>query len=155
MANKRDLRLNVEVTRNYGLHSVKFGLSEVVTVEHGQARRDAFANLLVQLDDQIKLYEETMLQDTRLPMVMSSNTDSKVKTIPAVKLVVENKQGKREVSLQGGQYSKHGVPVYSDTCETELDIDNYEYGVHDLSHHNLTATIDIVDGKPKRVLVIK
>lgn len=154
---KRDLKLNVEVTRNYGLHSVKFGLSEIVSISNGQQRRDAFANLLVQLDDQISLYESVHLQETRLPNVVDSASNGTANNLEQFKpttLMIESKGGKRIVSIKGGKYSKFGVPVYPE-CVTDLPIDSYDYGAHDLTQHDLTATVDIVDGKAKRTVSIK
>jgi hypothetical protein len=157
MADSRKFQVSVEVTRNYGLHSIKFALSENVTVNNGQERRDAFASLMVQLTDQISLYESIHLPELRLPSVSNqheASSPNNFKKVKATQLVVESKGGKRYLSVKGGEYTKFGVAIYPE-CDTAILLDEYDYGVHDLTPHNLDAVIEIVDGKPRRVVSLK
>lgn len=153
----RSMTLTVNINRNYGDHSIDFGISEIVHVKSGSHRRSAFNNLILQLNDQIELYETVNLKQIRLPetSTKSNNVEDNVIVLPITHIAIENKNGKKYMSGQGGQYSKHGVPIYADTCATDLVLDEYDYGVHDITAHNLKMAIDVVDGKPKRIIAIK
>lgn len=154
---KRELRIVVEITRNYGAHSIKFGMGEVVKVANGSERREAFNNLLSQLDDQINIYEDVHLQHVTLPQGQSLRNDdlNKLEKFTITAINVEFKNGKKYISAQGGKYTKFGVAIYPDSCITDLPIEDYELGLHDMTVHNLTATIDLVDGKAQRVVSIQ
>ena len=153
---KRRFRIDARISRNYGSHSVEFGISELVDCANGHDRRNAFNNLLGQLQDQIYVYEQTHLQDVRLPEPSSPITSQgELQTIPLTHIIVENKNGKRMLSAKGGQYSKFGVAIYDDTCTTDLPLDDYDYGEHDFTGRGISFTVDIVDGKPRRVVSIK
>lgn len=154
---KREFKLNLEIERNYGKHKIRFGISEIVHVENGTERREAFNNLLLQLNDQIRLYEHTELGNVTLPQTSNApdnGNSNNLETFTATHLVVENKQGKKYISVKGGKYAKFGVAVYEE-CQTDLPIEEYDYGVHDLTHMNLTAMVDVVDGKPRRTVSIR
>lgn len=154
---RRAMNFHVEITRNYGSHTIKFGISELQNVSSGSERRAHFNNLVSQLEDQIEVYERTHLPHVDLVTFPKPHEadDTVLNQGKPTALVVEHRNGRREVSLKVMQYQKHGVPVYSDTCITDLPLAEYELGEHDLTHLDLTATVDIVDGKPKRVLSIK
>ena len=154
--NKRLLRLEFGITRRYGDHEIYFSMTENVNISSGRERVDAYNSLISQVNHQIAHYEKNHLPHVKLPqssgnaVVASALLDS----FNADKLVVESKSGKRYVSVKGGRWAKFGVPIYPE-CETDLPLDDYDYGEHDLSELGLTATVDIVDGTPKRTLSIK
>jgi len=154
---KRMLELSVVITRNYGKHSVEFGMKEICEISSGSHRRSAYNNIVGQLNDQIEQYETVNLNQIRLPEQSTEavKSDSFVAEIPVSEIIVESKNGKRRMSAKGGQYSKHGVAIYEDTCQTDLVLSNYDYGTHDISMHNLIMYVDIVGGMPKRALSIR
>lgn len=148
----RRLTLKVTIKRNYGQHEISYGLEETVEVSNGDERRKAFQNLQSQLDDQINIYEAVYLPHIVLPTGQANNSSKSTQsdTFPAKTLIIEHKNGRRETRIKGGKWEKHGVPVY-DECETLFHVEQFELGIHDISSYNLTATVDIVEGKAKRV----
>lgn len=153
----RKLTIAVNIERNYGKHKISFSMSESVTVANGAERREAYNNIVGQLEDQIRLYEHVNLGNLQLPQDNNGGapqTNNVLEKFKVTALVVESKNGKRYVSVQGGKYAKYGVAVYEE-CITDLPIETYEYGVHDLTAHDLTATVDIVDGKARRTVSIQ
>ena len=153
---KRMLELSVSITRNYGKHSIEFGMKEICEIGSGSQRRSAYNNLVSQIEDQVELYETVSLNQVRMPEPETQEGSSldKVVVLPLVTLSIESKNGKRMMSGKGGQYSKHGVAIYEDTCNSTLDFSSYDYGEHDMGDLDLKMKVDIVDGKPKRVLSI-
>lgn len=156
---KRQMSFRLGMKRNYGKHEVYFELGEVVEVGSGHERQAAFDNLLVQLKDQIRHYEEIELPFTKLPhddgsaasAVSHNGTDSFI----LEKIVVESYQGKRRVKAVGGNYSKWGVPCYEGVV-TDLDLDSLAYGEHhQFAKLKLTVIAEMENGKPKRVRSIK
>lgn len=154
---KRELTISVAINRHYGQHEIRFAMAEVVRVANGAERREAYNNLLAQLDDQIKIYEDVHLQHVTLPQGQSLRNDdlNKLEKFTITAINVEFKNGKKYISAQGGKYAKFGVAIYPDSCVTDLPIEDYELGLHDMTVHNLTATIDLVDGKAQRVVSIQ
>lgn len=154
---EREIKLKVEITRNYGVHSITFGMDEVVTVANGHERREAYNGLVKQIQDQIAVYEAYDLPNLKLPVLQGNQpqASNRVETFKVTHLVVESKNGKRYLSAKGGKYTKYGVALYPDTCETQLPIETYDYGVHPMDSLNVTATVDVVNGKAQRVLSIK
>lgn len=152
----RTFVIRAGVTRNYGAHSVYYEISEQVAVEHGQARRDAFMNLHAQLEDQINVYEATLLQHVKLPAGSAALAPgAETRDTFAIDFIsVEHKQGKRYVHVHGGKWKKFGVPAYKE-CDSALELDTMEYGEHDVIKLGLVATVDLIGGKPKRVVSIK
>lgn len=152
----RTFVIRAGLKRNYGKHEVYYEISEQIEVADGQQRRDAFQNLQAQLEDQIRVYEAVSLPHVRLPQESGSrgNVESGQDSFPLETIIVESKSGKRYVSATGGKWKKYGVPIYKE-CDTELDIEALHYGVHDMTTFNITATIEIVGGKAKRVVAIK
>lgn len=152
----RQITIGIQIKRNYGDHEITFAISEYVDVMSGADRREAYNNLLGQLEDQIKVYEAVSLPHVQLPnrsahsQAGGSNSD----TFPLESIIIENKQGKKYVSATGGRWSKFGVPIYKG-CATDLDISALDYGVHDFSHLNMTCTIELEGDKAKRVRSIK
>ena len=151
------MTFSLKINRNYGNHSIEFGLSEVAEIRSGAERRTHFNGLVKQLEDQIEQYEKHHLSHVTLPTNAPAGQGALplMETLRPSSIVVEHKNGKRMISLKGGKYQRHGVPIYEDTCKTDLPIESYEYGEHDISQHNLMATIDIEGGSPKRVTSIK
>lgn len=152
----RTLTLKVSIERNYGQHKITYGIEETVEVANGDERRKAYENLQAQLDDQIHVYEAVHLSRVRLPNGQAGNNGSSQTsdTFPAKTLLVEFKNGRKEIRIKGGAWTKHGVPVYQE-CETNFHIENFEFGVHDISSYNLIATVEIVAGNPKRIRSLK
>ena len=157
MAEKRTLMLRVGVTRKYGAHEVYFEMAEQVDIENGEQRREAYLNLLAQVDDQIKHYEHFLLPTVKLPMGGSSapaSGNASTKEFKPDSISVEFKDNKRQVSLKGGEYQKFGVPLYKE-CDTVWPIETADFGTHDLRNSGLVAVVELVGGKPKRVLSLK
>lgn len=149
--------LRLGITRNYGAHSVYFEVSETHTLSSGHQQQEAFDNLHSQLNYQIARYEEFFLPHVKLPA--SNQTVSQAKTgsteeIKIDKILVENVGGQRRVKAMGGKYEKFGVPCYKE-CDSTINLDSLEYGVHDYSHLNLTAVVELQGDKPKRVKSLK
>lgn len=157
MSEARTFMLRHGVTRNYGAHSVYFEMAEQVELENHEQRRDAFLRLIAQVDDQIKHYEAFLLPSVRLPQggnAASASGAASTKEFKAKSITVEFTKGKRMVSLLGGDYIKFGVPLYKD-CDTQWPVESADFGVHNVEHLNLTAIVEIIGGKPKRVLSLK
>lgn len=151
----RTLTLKVSIKRNYGKHEITYGIEETVEVENGDERRKAFQNLQGQLDDQINLYEAVYLPNVKIPDTGAVGSTAKASdTFPAKTLVIEHKNGRRETRVKGGAWEKFGVPLYEE-CETLFPHEQFEYGVHDISGYNLTATVEMADGKAKRIRSLK
>lgn len=156
-ANKeRRFLVRAGLRRNYGKHEVYYELSEEILATSTGQVRDAFINLQTLLENQIAVYEQVSLPHVKLPDVQSGDSE----TTPAPDdfnlecIKVEFTNGKRIVKATGGQWTKHGVPVYEE-CSTDLPIETLDYGVHDYRHLNLRVKADIVGGKPKRAVSIK
>lgn len=154
--NKRTFVIRAGVTRRYGDHEIYYEISEQIEASNGQERRDAFQNLQAMLDDQVKVYEAVSLPHVRLPQgsAAASTGGTVSDTFPLESIIVENKQGKRFVSACGGRWAKFGVPIYKG-CQTDIDIANLDYGVHDFSHLQAVCTIELEGDKAKRVRSIK
>lgn len=157
MDESRLLMLRAGCTRKYGAHEVYFEIAEQVECKSGEDRRTGFLNLLAQLDDQIKHYEHFILPTVKLPhgqQPANGGNGSSTKEIKPDSISVEFTSGKRMVSLKGGEYQKFGVPLYKE-CDTAWPIETAEFGIHDLKESGLIAIVEIVGGKPKRVLSLK
>lgn len=151
----KNIGVTISIRRKYGDHEIEFSLQEFHSVENGQERRDAFNGVLAQLNDQILIYETTHLKNYRPATTTNEKPLNRVETVPLTHLVVEHKNGARHVSAKGGIYKKFGVACYDDSCQTELDLDLFDYGEHDMMADNLVMTVDIVNNKAQRVLAIK
>lgn len=143
------------IERRYGQHSVYFEISEEVDAKSTGEVREAYNGLLGLLDDQIKTYETVSLPHVILPKQTGavSGASGQANTFPVDTIKVEFVDGKKQVKACGGSFVKHGVPVYKE-CKESLGIESMDYGIHDVKHLGLTATIEYVNGKPKRVLSI-
>lgn len=157
MAEVRTLMIRVGLTRKYGAHEVYFEMAEQVEVHNGEERREAYLNILAQVDDQIKHYEHFLLPLVKLPHGGNPATVSEAATTKEIKaksISVEFTKGKRWVSLMGGDFIKFGVPLYKD-CDTQWPVETAELGIHNVEHLNMTAVIELDGKKPKRVLSLK
>lgn len=153
--NERTFLARVGIERRYGSHSVYFELSEEVKAASTGQVREAFLNLQGLLDSQIQVYEQVSLPHVKLPQAQGSQNNAVHSPtsflVEAIK--IEFVDGKKQVKAVGGSFTKHGVPVYKE-CKESIGIESMDYGTHDVKHLGLTATIEYVNGKPKRVLSI-
>lgn len=157
---KREMRINVKIERDYGKHKIAFELGAIVEVASGHERQAAFDNLVVQLEDQIKHYEDIQLPHVKLPQGSASpapkshaeNVGHEAFLVETIK--VESVEGKRRVRCCGGKFTKHGVTAYPE-CETNYPLESLDYGVHDVKHLKMLATCEAEQGVIKRVRSLK
>jgi hypothetical protein len=157
---KRQMSFRVMVKRNYGAHEISFELGEILDISSGHERQSAFDNLLAQVNDQIKRYEELELPHVKLPMGQASqapkshaeNVGHEAFLVETIK--VEHVEGKRRVRCCGGKFLKHGVTAYPE-CETNYPIESLDYGTHDVRHLKMLATCEAENGVIKRVRSLK
>lgn len=151
----KNIGVTISIRRKYGDHEIEFSLQEFHTVENGLERRDAFNDVLSQLNDQILVYETTFLKDYKPTQPTGEKHHTRTEIVPLTSIVVEHKNGVRHVSCKGGIYKKFGVACYDDSCQTEMNLDTLDYGEHVVVEEGLMMTVDIVNNKAQRVLAIK
>lgn len=153
----RGIVITVGLTRQYGRDTIKFEMTEAVNVSSGLQRREAYANLLGQLKDQIELFERdnaTMLTSHPANDKKSVSFDPVTRVVPVTFIVKENVEGKDRIKVRGGEFEKFGVQLYPECKSYPEDLNPHKlpYGIHDLTGRNLTMVVQMDGDKPKRVL---
>lgn len=151
MSSERVLTISCSVRRDYGAHQVEFAVSEVVTVNSGVARRNAYNNLYENLSDQIALYETVYLPHVKLPQNTGQKHSVNDDGIDVFKVdsIEISYQGEKRIKVRGGRWLKHGVPIYPDSPIYSL-VEDLDYGTHE-SFKGWTATAQLSKGIPKRI----
>lgn len=109
-------KIEVSVTRRYGVEDVTFAISYVAAV----ASRRELDIQYKWAEDEMHHQHERFSADT-LPKVKapseSLTNDGAGEWYPANEIVVEVKNGKRYYAVKGGKYEKHGVRVWDEVLK--------------------------------------
>lgn len=153
---KRKFQAKVEIKRRYGDHEITFGLSEEIEADSIGGVQENLLRIQSLLENQVTVYEKVSLPHVRLPHQTSTTQgdNGSSENFLLDTITVDSQGGKKIIKAKGGQFTKHGVPVYPE-CATDLPLETLPFGVHDFRHLNLTVKCDLVDGKPKRAVSIR
>jgi len=151
----RSVLMTVELSRSYGRDTVKFGISEAVSIASGMDRREKYAGLLAQMHDQIEMFERehSKMLSSHPANDPVTGTGTQLVRIPITSIIHENADGKERFKVKGGQFEKFGVQLYTDMKNFPDDFNPFElpYGAHDMTGKELGMVCEVVAGKPKRV----
>jgi hypothetical protein len=150
----KDFQLFVKRGRTYGGEYIEFGISTVATLRSGAERRAELASLAAQVEDQIKVWEDTMLPRLNLAkdnFVGKNEPQNSIITVPVQAIRISNESGERRYRVCGGQFMKHGVPLYDDAlANCPFDLTQLDYGEHHFGGE-YDAVVEMAGNKPKRI----
>lgn len=145
-----EVTVTAEATVDYGVVSLKFGLSREFACKNASQRAQAFRVLL---DEVMEMHDRTT---SNMPAVAQSArgapTGDSTVVIETTHLSKSNYKGADRIRLKGGEWSKFGVPVYEEMYgPLGINPNDYDYGDHDFIRK--VGVLVGASGKPEKVVM--
>lgn len=148
---KAEMSLSVEVSRNFGDVTIKYGLSGVFSIGSYSELVEAYDELRAQVETQHELAQKNrpQLMPTQLKQALSHSQI--VVLCTAIRKFHDGKTQK--IRLLGGEFSTHGIAVYPEYFDAlKVNPDALEWG--DNPYHDYVLVQLDQHGNPKRAVQI-